>query len=81
VTPGSGHFWAAPFELNDEFGGYGLCQTMPAVHLTNTALSEDSGANTTIAVVATDAPLNSSQLKRLATVSHDGMAHRRLYNA
>ena len=74
VTPGSGHFWAAPFELNDEFGAYGLCQTMPAIHLTNTALSDDSGANTTIAVVATDAPLNSSQLKRLATVSHDGMA-------
>jgi len=74
VTPGTGHFWAAPFELNEEFGAHGICQTVPAMHLNTTGLSDDSGANTTIAVVATDAPMSSSQLKRLATVSHDGMA-------
>ena len=74
VTPGTGHFWAAPFELNEEFGAFGVCQTLPAMHLNTTGLSDDSGANTTIAVVATDVPLSCSQLKRLATVSHDGMA-------
>ena len=74
VIPGSGHFWAAPFEINGEFGGHGMCSEPPSMPLTDNGLSADAGANTTIAIVATDAPLNSSQLKRLATVSHDGLA-------
>ena len=31
VTPGSGHFWAAPFELYNEYGGFG---TVSYTHLT-----------------------------------------------
>jgi len=72
VTPASGHFWAAPFELNNEYGGFGLCQTTQDMY--SAVFNDDSGANTTIAVIATNAAMNSSQLKRLATVSHDGMA-------
>lgn len=77
VTMGdSPHFWAAPFEIAGEFGGLGprrdpvpfeesvitKPQTMPAL------------ANTTIAIVATDAALTKAQLKRLAVAAHDGMA-------
>ncbi len=73
ITSDSGNFWAAAFEVEGEFGGRG-CDAKPATHLTDTGLSDETGANTTIAIVATDAPLVSSQLKRLATVSHDGIA-------
>ena len=38
-------------------------------------LKTDRLANTTIAVVATDAPLTKAQAKRVAIQAHDGMAH------
>jgi L-aminopeptidase/D-esterase-like protein len=38
-------------------------------------LQTDRLENTTIAIVATDAPLTKSQAKRLAVQAHDGMAH------
>ncbi|WP_420861156.1 P1 family peptidase [Algirhabdus cladophorae] len=71
ATVGDGpHFWAAPFELNAEFGGLGCAadfpSTMPATKL--------SDQNTTIAIVATDATLTQAQCTRLATAAHDGMA-------
>lgn len=74
VSGKGGHFWAAPFECGAEFGDHG-CNTERS-DLTNLhqGIADESGANTTIAIVATDAPMNSSQLKRLATVSHDGLA-------
>lgn len=79
VTGERGQFWAAPFEIGNEFGDRGICTESAKIHLTNDGepadvTSETAGANTTIAIVATDASLNSSQLKRLATVSHDGLA-------
>jgi len=74
VTGSNGNFWAAPFEENGEFGNHGICARRTDFTMTESGLADTSGANTTIAVVATDAPLNSSQLKRMATVSHDGMA-------
>jgi D-aminopeptidase len=37
-------------------------------------LQATQGANTTIAIVATDAPLSKTQCHRLAVTSHDGMA-------
>ena len=75
VTAGdSGHFWAAPFEQGGEFGNHGICSQQLDHSLNSDGLSVDSGANTTIAIVATDATLSGSQLKRLATVSHDGLA-------
>jgi len=74
VTPGTGHFWAAPFEIDDEFGGYGLCQTQPELMLHDPRLGVEPGANTTIAVVATDATLTVAQAQRMATAAHDGLA-------
>ena len=73
----TGRFWAAPFELNEEFGGYGLPSPMPEnarelrIKHRN---SESSGENTTIAIIATDAKLTKSQAKRLAIAAHDGFA-------
>ena len=74
VTIGdSPHFWAAPYEHEQEFGGLGL----PA-HLSPEALKPKfkgaAGENTTIAVIATDAPLTKAQCKRLALAAHDGLA-------
>lgn len=72
----TGHFWAAPFELNDEFGGLGLPHPMPAgaVAVKTKLDGLKAGANTTIAAVATDAILTKSEAKRLAVMAHDGLA-------
>lgn len=76
TTPGDRHFYAAPFEMGDEFGGLG---PDPASGL---GLSRESRkmsamaarANTTIAIVATDAALTKAQCHRVATAAHDGIA-------
>ena len=78
VTVGaSRHFWAAPFELGDEFGGLGLPAPVPA-DATSVRLKwrdvASSLANTTIAVIATDAVLTKAEAKRLAIAAHDGFA-------
>ena len=76
TTPGDRHFWAAPFEIGDEFGGLG---PDPASGLGRaldrrkvTAMLEH--ANTTIAIVATDAALDKAQCQRVAIAAHDGIA-------
>lgn len=74
VTPGSGHFWAAPFEIGNEFGGYGVRSTAPDLVLHDPGLSADSMANTTIAVVATDLRMTVAQTQRMAVAAHDGLA-------
>lgn len=66
------HFWAAPFEVDDEFGGFGPASIFPAPDLPRTKLSDR--ANTTIGIVATDAVLTQAQCTRLATAAHDGFA-------
>lgn len=70
VVPGSRQFWAAPWELGDEFGGHGTA-TNTQTAWPKTKVSE---RNTTIAIVATDADLSQAELTRLATAAHDGMA-------
>ena len=69
---GSRHFWAAPWELEAEFGGLGLPATFPAA--VEPIPGKALGQATTIAIVATDAALDKAGLQRLATVAHDGMA-------
>jgi L-aminopeptidase/D-esterase-like protein len=77
VTMGDrSNFWAAPFEMDGEFGGLGpfagrlsFAETRLTKRDRTTALS-----NTTIAIVATDARLSKAQLKRLAVAAQDGMA-------
>jgi L-aminopeptidase/D-esterase-like protein len=74
ATIGSGpHFWAAPYERGDEFGGLGWPAPLPADALAM-RVKGDLPANTTIAIVATDAELTKAQAKRLAVMAHDGMA-------
>jgi len=70
------HFWASPFEEGGEFGGLGLPHPMPAgAKVPRTKLgAATAGANTTIAVVATDAVLTKAQARRLAVMAHDGLA-------
>ncbi len=72
VTMGDGpEFWAAPWEMADEFGGLGFGFVDPMLEPTPEA---GLGENTTIAIIATDADLTQSQAARLATAAHDGMA-------
>lgn len=76
TTPGDRHFFAAPFEVEGEFGGLGpdtatgLGRVLENRKLQ--AMSEQ--ANTTIAIVATNAELTKPQCHRMAVAAHDGMA-------
>lgn len=85
VTVGDGpHFWAAPFERDGEFGGFGLPASLGDVraHLADPPLKgedrrlgEAAGiSNTTIGVVATDAALDQRACGRLAAMAHAGLA-------
>ncbi len=77
VTVGrSRHFWASPFEIGDEFGGLGYPPSFPADARRIRLKFRDGsvGANTTIAVIATDAILTPAAAKRLAIAAHDGFA-------
>lgn len=73
VTVGDGpEFWAAPYEMEAEFGGRGMAssfdpQAVPPV-------KGGDSRNTTIAIVATDAALSQAQATRMAVAAHDGMA-------
>ena len=73
VTAGDGgYFWAAPWEMEAEFGGLGLPERFsPGVE---PAPVKRLGEATTIAIVATDAVLSQAQVLRMATAAHDGMA-------
>ncbi|MGQ2906840.1 MAG: P1 family peptidase [Aliihoeflea sp.] len=78
VTVGrSRHFWAAPFEIGDEFGGHGMPSPLPTAAQDVLIKFRDPVspvANTTIAVIATDAALPKAAAKRLAISAHDGFA-------
>lgn len=74
ATIGDGpHFWAAPFEHGLEFGGRGWPAALTPEDL-NLRFKGGPGANTTIALVATDAALTKAQAKRMAIAAHDGLA-------
>jgi len=78
VTVGDGPwFWAAPFEIDGEFGGRGLPPSFTPDMLRmrlkggNAATSAE---NTTLALVVTNADLSKAQAKRLAMIAQTGMA-------
>ncbi len=78
VTVGDGPwFWAAPFEVDGEFGGRGLppafTQDMLAMRIKG-GPAASSRENTTLAVVVTDARLTKVQAKRLAMIAQTGFA-------
>ncbi len=68
------YFWAAAFEAGGEFGGLGFPSPLPAGATELRHKLRAARANTTIAVIATDAALTKTQAKRLAIMAHDGFA-------
>lgn len=79
LVPGTKHFWAAPFELGDEFGGFGAAPrgAIPQDPLAATKASLAAPAplgNTTIGVVAVNAALTRSEARRIAVMAQDGLA-------
>lgn len=78
VTVGDGPwFWAAPFEVNGEFGGHGLPATFTDDMLKMRIKGGPAATareNTTIGIVVTDAALTKPQAKRLAMIAHTGFA-------
>jgi D-aminopeptidase len=75
TTPGNHHFYAAAFEIDAEFGGLGPDRATglgrDTIHRKHLSMSER--ANTTIAIVATDAALDKAQCHRVAVAAHDGI--------
>lgn len=65
------HFWAAPWEIGDEFGGLGLPARFDQWH--EPYCGKQLGEATTIAIIATDAALTQAQATRMATAAHDGL--------
>ena len=77
------HFLSANLEIGNEFGGYGVSKDLydnilRAKRLPSSKEQNDNfnniSSNTVIGVVATNAPLTRSNLKRLAIMAHDGIA-------
>lgn len=74
--PGSRAFWAAPFELGDEFGAIadsmrgGVADLPPDTKLA----AATARANTTIGAVAVNAALTQAEARRLAIMAQDGLA-------
>jgi L-aminopeptidase/D-esterase-like protein len=74
VTVGDGpHFWAAPYEVGDEFGGLGFPARLDPSALA-LRVKPPGYFGTTIGVVATDAALTKAQATRLAILAQDGVA-------
>lgn len=76
------HFWAAPFEVEAEFGGLGYPTPIPQSAANVRIKYRDMNAgnlplertNTTIAVIGTDAILSKAEAKRIAIAAHDGFS-------
>jgi L-aminopeptidase/D-esterase-like protein len=66
-------FWAAPFEVNGEFGGRGFPDRLPPGAL-DPLTKGSTRTNTTLAIVATDAVLTKAQAKRLAIMAQSGLS-------
>lgn len=78
VAARDGRLWAAPFEMGGEFGGLsptGLTGQATAHENRKVAamMAASERANTTIAIVATDAGLTKAECQRMATAAHDGI--------
>ena len=77
LIPGTNVFWAFAFEQNNEFGGRGPRADFKSIDLDlphDMKGAVNANANTTIAIVATDAELSRIELMRLAIMAADGFA-------
>lgn len=73
VIPGTDTFWAWMLEQDGEFGGQVPPTARPG-NITAAPREDPAPANTTLAVVATDAELDRDTALRLAIMAQDGMA-------
>jgi L-aminopeptidase/D-esterase-like protein len=76
VVAGDGEtFWAAPFEVDGEFGGRGCAglATAPG-DWGHAKLPSEGRTNTTLACIALDAAVTKSEAKRIAIMAQDGLA-------
>lgn len=74
IGPDGKSFWAAPFEMNNEFGG--LAPPSGRIGADDWGASKVSPAarqNTTIACVATDVELTPDEMKRVVMMAQDGL--------
>jgi L-aminopeptidase/D-esterase-like protein len=75
LIPGTDVFWSFPFEQNGEFGGRRLKGDVPLdLDLPPDMKGARPMANTTIAIVATDADVSRVELQRVAIMAADGFA-------
>jgi L-aminopeptidase/D-esterase-like protein len=74
TAPGGRSFWAAPYEVGDEFGGLGSAGLAAAPEDWGLAKTAAAPRNTTIACVATDVALTPAQARRVAIMAQDGLA-------
>jgi len=75
VVPGGRRFWAAPFEIDGEFGGLGPGAPLPDPEgWGGWRGAAQAAASTTLACVATDVALSRVELNRIAIMAQDGMA-------
>lgn len=72
--PGTKIFWAAPFEIDDEFGGAWVDKKPEAIDLPPDTKIAAARANTTIGVVAVNAALTQAEARRIAIMAQDGLA-------
>ena len=80
LIPGGASFWAAPFELDGEFGGRGFPSGVSAAASldpfagTKGEAAAQAGGNTTIGCVAVNADLTPAEARRVAIMAQDGLA-------
>lgn len=68
-------FWAAPYEIDGEFGGQGCAGLAIAPDDWSLAKAQPAArTNTTLACVAVDADLTKAEARRLAVMAQDGLA-------
>lgn len=67
-------FWAAPFELDDEFGGGGATLKASPDAWPHAKRDPSPRENTTICVVAADAALTPVECRRVAVMARAGLA-------
>jgi L-aminopeptidase/D-esterase-like protein len=66
-------FWAAPFEIDGEFGGRGLPDAL-SPEILEPLMKGAVRESTTLVAIATDAIVTKAQAKRLAVMAHSGLS-------
>lgn len=76
LTPGNRSFWAAPFEQDGEFGGLPFATNGVDLGLARESriAGPAAGSHTCIGVIATNAPLDKTNLRHVLAMAHDGLA-------